>query len=151
VADGTADPPADDDYDPGEWPQPDGQVDAGKYGEPEEFDPMSLGPEIPTPPDPTETDADIDPGTHRLFWGLVVLFNVALLALSLGVMFAAFEGRLELGAQLVLVGIVLSAYGYFRYRRFRRAGSDEPGGETASDAGDQTDARDQTAAGDQNG
>jgi hypothetical protein len=116
----------------GEWPQEPGRVDTPKYGEPPEPDPHELGPPIPEAPDPTETDAEIDPGTYRLFWGLVVVFNLSLLALSLGVMFAAFEGRFEFGAQLFLAGAILFAYGYVRYRKFERekddsgAGGDDP-------------------------
>ncbi len=111
--------PDDDDYDPGQWPQPDGQVAADQYTEPEEFDPMELGPEIPEPPDPTDNETEIDPATHRLFWGLVAVFNIALLAVSLGAMFAVFEGRFELGGQLILAGVVLGGYGYYRYHRFK--------------------------------
>lgn len=119
-------PEDDEEYDPGQWPQPGGQVAAEQYAEPEEFDPSDLGPDVPEAPDPTEGDVDIDPATHRLFWGLVVVFNAALLAVSLGLMFAGFEGRYALGGQLVLAGLVLGGYGYYRYRQFR--GSDDRNG-----------------------
>jgi len=109
-------------------------VDA-KYSEPEEPDPHDLGPPIPEAPDPTETDAEIDPDTHALFWWLVVVFNVALLALSLGVMVAAFDGKWELGAQVFAGGAVLFTYGYFRYRRFERE-KDESEDESVRDAED---------------
>ncbi|MFB6073502.1 MAG: hypothetical protein ABEJ89_00660 [Haloarculaceae archaeon] len=83
--------------------------------EPEEFDPTDLGPEIPGPPEPGEADRDI----VRLFWKLVFVFNVALLALSLGVMMVAFDTRPALGVRVFLVGLVVLAYGLVRYWRFR--------------------------------
>lgn len=126
--------PADDDPVPeeGKWPQEAGHIDSPKYSEPEEPDPHDLGPPIPEAPDPTETDAEIDPGTHRLFWALVVVFNLALLALSLGVMIAAFDGKYELGGQVFLVGAVLFGYGYFRYRRFEREKDRDEDGTTTN-------------------
>lgn len=125
----------------GRFPQDSGHVDAPQYSEPEEPDPHDLGPPIPEAPDPTETDAEIDPAVQSLFWWLVLVFNAALLALSLGVMIAAFDGKYALGGQLFAVGAVQFAYGYFRYRKFERereAGEDESASpETdAGDAGD---------------
>lgn len=86
--------------------------------EPEEFDPHSLGPEIPEPPDYSEVE--VEGALQVRFWSLVGVFNVALLAVSLGLMFLVFEGALELGGQLVVAGLVLSGYGYYRYRRTKR-------------------------------
>lgn len=57
------------------------------------------------------------PQLRRRFWGLVIVFNVAVLALSLGVMLVAFRGRWQLGGQLVAAGAVLFAYGLYAYRR----------------------------------
>ncbi len=125
--DGDAVPPE------GKFPQESGRVDSPKYSEPAEPDPHDLGPPIPEAPDPTETDAEIDPATHALFWWLVIVFNVALLGLSLGVMFAAFEGKYELGAQVFAVGAVCFVYGYLRYRRFERE-KDSEGDEIEEDA-----------------
>ena len=88
--------------------------------EPEEFDPSSLGPDVPEPP-----DGDANSEVTSLFWQLVVVFNIALLGLSLGPMFAYFEGDIDLGLQLTAGGAILFAYGYFRYRRFRRRRDDE--------------------------
>jgi len=81
--------------------------------EPDEFDPSSLGPDVPEPP-----DGSANSEVAGLFWTLVVVFNVALLGLSLGPMFAYFEGRVELGLQLTAAGAILFVYGYVRYRRF---------------------------------
>ncbi|PSP83724.1 hypothetical protein BRC96_07865 [Halobacteriales archaeon QS_6_64_34] len=84
--------------------------------EPEEFDPSSLGPDIPEAPDPP--DGATNSEVTSLFWKLVVVFNVALLALSVGPMLAYFEGRVELGLRVTAVGIIVFGYGYLRYRQF---------------------------------
>lgn len=87
--------------------------------EPEEFDPDSLGPSTPSVPDLSANAANADPETARVFWVLVLVFNVALLGVSLGAMFVVFQREWELGTQLFLAGSILFAYGYYRYRRFR--------------------------------
>jgi hypothetical protein len=84
--------------------------------EPEEFDPSSLGPDIPEAPDPP--DGATNSEVTSLFWKLVVVFNVALLALSVGPMLAYFEGRVELGLRVTAIGIIAFGYGYLRYRQF---------------------------------
>lgn len=81
----------------------------------EEFDPMELGPDIPEAPDMTEVDAS--PEVQYRFWALAMVFNVALLVTSLGVMFLIFQGAWELGGQLTLAGLLLFGFGYYRYRR----------------------------------
>ncbi|MDS0257934.1 hypothetical protein NDI56_00765 [Haloarcula sp. S1CR25-12] len=86
--------------------------------EPDEFDPSSLGPDVPEAPSPPEGAANND--VTALFWKLVVVFNVALLALSVGPMIAYFEGDVDLGVRITLVGAIAAAYGYFRYRRFTK-------------------------------
>jgi hypothetical protein len=86
--------------------------------EPEEFDPSSLGPDVPEAPNPPDGTGDNE--VAALFWKLVVVFNVALLALSLGPMLAYFEGRVEFGLQVFLAGVILFGYGTFRYVQFRR-------------------------------
>lgn len=83
--------------------------------EPGEFDPDSLGPEVPTPAPPTEADSDV----RGLFWGLVLVANVALMAGSLGLMFIIFQDGWMPGVQLVLIGLVLGLYVYYRVRRFQ--------------------------------
>jgi len=89
--------------------------------EPEEFDPESLGPESPSIPDLSEKASEADPEVSGLFWWLVVVFNVALMAFSLGLMFIIFQQNWTLGGQLSLAGLVLGGYGYVRYRRFKRS------------------------------
>jgi hypothetical protein len=83
------------------------------------MDPDEIGPsvEIPTAPDPTQTDATIDPNLERLFWKLVLTFNVALFAFSLGPMLIFFRGEWAVGGAIFGLGIVTFAYGYYRYRR----------------------------------
>lgn len=98
-------------YEP-EDPEPDSP-------EPEEFDPDSLGPDPPSIPDLSEKAGEADPEVRGLFWWLVVVFNVALLSFSLGLMFVGFRENVTLGVQLTLVGLVLGGYGYLRYRRFK--------------------------------
>jgi hypothetical protein len=107
--------------------------------EPEEFDPDSLGPETPTaedliPATPSD-DVDVDPAVERLFWWLVLVFNAALLALSLGVMFVLFQGQYAFGGQLTLVGVVLFAYGYYRYRNRPKSDDDESDDDSDTDDG----------------
>ena len=96
--------------------------------EPDEFDPSSLGPDVPEAPEPPDGAADSE--VTSLFWKLVVVFNVALLALSVGPMLAYFEGRVDLGIRVTLVGVVAFAYGFFRYRRFVNERDSDEGGDT---------------------
>lgn len=84
--------------------------------EPEEFDPDSLG---PSAPDLSANASNADPETARLFWTLVMVFNISLLGVSLGVMFVVFQQNFQLGGQLFLGGSILFAYGYYRYRKFQ--------------------------------
>lgn len=88
--------------------------------EPDEFDPSSLGPDIPEPP---KGDGYSD--TTALFWQLVIVFNIALLALSLGPMFAYFQGRVQFGLRIFAVGVILFAYGMYRYLKFQRDREDD--------------------------
>lgn len=93
--------------------------------EPEEFDPETLGPDVPSPPGPGEAS---NAEAIELFVKLVVVFNIAVLALALGPMFVIFRGRTEFGLQLFLLGVLAFAYGTFRYYRFRAGGDDGAGG-----------------------
>jgi hypothetical protein len=105
--------------------------------EPDEFDPSSLGPDVPEAPEPPEGAANSE--VTSLFWKLVVVFNIALLALSVGPMLAYFEGRVDLGIRITLVGAIAFAYGVFRYRRFvneRDSVTDEEAGESDGDPAD---------------
>ncbi|MDS0277383.1 hypothetical protein NDI85_06230 [Halomicroarcula sp. S1AR25-4] len=98
--------------------------------EPDEFDPESLGPDVPKAPSPPDGSANSE--VAGLFWKLVLVFNVALLGLSVGPMLVYFEGRVDLGIRVFLVGLLAFAYGTARYVKFERertaddeAGEDE--------------------------
>jgi len=90
--------------------------------EPDEPDPREIGPRvrIPEVPEPGSGDLDADPELFRTFWKLVVVFNLALFAASLGPMLAFFRGRVLVGGGVFLLGIGSFVYGIRRYRSFRR-------------------------------
>lgn len=74
--------------------------------------------ELPSIPDvrqPGEDAADAPPGLVLTFWGLVLVFNIALMALALGAMFVLIAGRLTIGGNFLFVGALLGAYGLYRY------------------------------------
>jgi hypothetical protein len=117
--------------------------------EPEEVDPDEVGPDIPEAPKaPDMTEVDVDPGLQNRFWALVAVFNLALLAVSLGVMFVGFRGNWELGGQLTVGGLLLFGFGYYRYRKTKAAladgdragngndGAESGGGHRSADADD---------------
>ena len=77
----------------------------------------SLGPDVPTPPKaPPASEASEE--LQSMFWSVVVLLNLAILAASLGVMYVVFRGRLQFGGGLVLVGVLGGAHAYRIYRRY---------------------------------
>lgn len=53
------------------------------------------------------------------FWYLVIIFNIALLTLSLGILLLLFETNWPLGLPLIVTGIVTFTIGYYRYRHHR--------------------------------
>lgn len=85
-----------------------------------------LGPEIPEAPDPTSasaanlSNADVDSELEKQFWSLVLLFNVALFAMSLGLMLVGFEGRWQVGGALFAVGAFAFVRGWYRYKSVRK-------------------------------
>jgi len=106
--------------DGGRWPHEPGG-DGSWPDEPDEFDPTALGPnvEIPQAPDMTETDATVDPAVERLFWKLVVTFNIAVFAVSVGPMLIVFRGQWQDGGIVFAIGALTFAYGVVTYRRYR--------------------------------
>jgi len=122
-----------DDGSPGNWRE----YESVENHEPEPFDPHSLGPDIPEVD--ADADADVDTSLQIRFWALVVVFNVALLALAVGLMVIAFEGNIGLGGQLVAAGIVVSGYGYYHYRKTKRQlagfGTEATAEDSSDDAG----------------
>ncbi|WP_336345875.1 DUF7322 domain-containing protein [Halalkalicoccus ordinarius] len=102
------------------------ELDERSKHEPDEPD---LGPDVP---DATSSGGLLGPeGTSKellgTFWKLVLLFNVGLLAASLGAMLLVFEGRLRLGGGLLAAGLLALGRGVYRYRRIdpRSLGEDE--------------------------
>jgi hypothetical protein len=94
--------PDDDEFDPVE-----------QFGpfEPEEFDPAERfgSPERdlpPSPPEPPTSPEEVDPDLATAWWTSVALANVALGAVSVGLLVLYFRGRIRLGGALVLVGLV---------------------------------------------
>ncbi len=73
--------------------------------------------ELPTVPGPPSTTAaDVPPDLQRAFWTTVLVFNVALLALSVGAMMVAFDVHRALGAGFVVVGLASLGRGVLKYR-----------------------------------
>lgn len=87
---------------------------------PEEPGAGDLGPPIPEPPEIDLSDRDVPQDLLKRFWKLVGIFNVALLATSLGVLFIAFESRFSVGGSLLAVGLVAFVFGWLGYRRARK-------------------------------
>jgi len=83
------------------------------------FDTLPRDP-TPTPPEAPDTASrygDVDPDLRGLFWKLVVVFNLALFAVSLGAMLLVFRGNVTTGGALFLGGAAALVYGVYGYRR----------------------------------
>lgn len=119
------------------------------YTEPEEPRP---GPEIPEAPD--LSNRDVDPVVAGAFWTLVVVLNVGLLLVSVGVMFVVFQRNVRLGGQLTIGGLVVLAYGVYRYRNAKamvaERVADGSGADGDDSATDRDDADSSSAAQDHN-
>lgn len=80
--------------------------------------------ELPTVPDVPEVDvpevvvpeADVPGELLRDFWTTVAVFNVALLAASVGVMMLVFDVYRPFGAALLVLGLLSGVRGYLKYR-----------------------------------
>lgn len=93
--------------------------------EPAEFDPQSLGPDIPEVAQSNGSgDATADSETLQMFYAAVLFANVGLLGISLGPMLWYFRGLTETGAGLTLVGFVALGMTYRQYRLFRTGPAD---------------------------
>jgi len=60
--------------------------------------------------------SDAPPRLRIAFWSLVVVFNAAILALSVGAMFVAIRGRWQLGGSLIVAGALAFVFGAYRVR-----------------------------------
>lgn len=78
---------------------------------------------------PDESDAS--PEVRVAFWSLVVLFNLAILAIAVGAMLVGFRGRLTAGGGLLLAGALAFGVGIYRLRgvQDRLGGSPDDGGD----------------------
>lgn len=86
---------------------------------------QDLAPEVDVPSvdAPEVPDAsDAPAGLRRKFWTLVATFNIALFAVSIGLLFVVFRGRVRDGGLAVVLGLALFAAGYRRYRRYTNEG-----------------------------
>ena len=77
-----------------------------------------LGPEIPTVSD--TANRDVPSELKKQFWSLVLTFNVALFATSLGLMLVGFEGRWQVGGALFAVGVLAFLRGWYRYKSVQK-------------------------------
>lgn len=87
---------------------------------PDEPGPGDIGPPIPEVPNADLADRDVPEDLLTRFWKLVGVFNLAVLATSLGVMLIAFEDRWTVGGGLLVVGIGAFLIGWIGYRRVRK-------------------------------
>jgi len=78
-------------------------------------------------PEESEAPAEV----RAAFWSLVVLFNLAILAVAVGAMLVGFQGRLTAGGGLLLAGVLAFGLGIYRLRdvQDRFGESAENGGE----------------------
>ena len=90
---------------------------------------------------------EVHPDLLRLFVASVVALNLALLAVSLGVMLWYFEGMLQVGGALVLVGALAGFRTYQYYREYDARDWSENGDAAESDqAGANSNGADSTAS-----
>jgi hypothetical protein len=92
--------------------------------DPEQFEPdpaeeQDLGPDAPEPSIPSvDTDASAaDPALRAMFWKLVLLYKVAILGVTIGVLLVAFDTRAGAGIRLLAGAVLL--LGYTLYRTYR--------------------------------
>ncbi|MFB6228831.1 MAG: hypothetical protein ABEH88_09780 [Halobacteriales archaeon] len=110
---------------PEDQPEADTGIGAPEVDVPEVDAPEVDIPEVDAPGvDAVESEADVgvpdgsdaSAQLRASFWGVVLLFNVALLLLSVGPMFALMRGRWRLGGGLFVAGAVAFGLGVRRVR-----------------------------------
>jgi hypothetical protein len=95
-----------------------------KYKEPDPSERFDIEPNIPEAP----SAEGADPQLQMRFWSLVVIFNIAIITVSVGGMLMFFRENVQLGLQLFLAGVVISAYGFYRYRTAKETVYDDQNG-----------------------
>lgn len=98
------------------WGTPEGDDAESKFGDPEAE--LSTAPETTETPGEELASVEVDSRTTRYFWGAVALANIAVGAVSIGLMLIGFRGNWELGGGLVLIGLLAGARTYWLYREF---------------------------------
>lgn len=99
------------------------------------------------PPTISTAETDVPDDVLETFWTIVLVLNAAVLVVSLGVMFIAFEGSLTRGGALVAGGVVLFAFAGRRYVRFREDDGSGPGRDSDERDADERDADERDATG----
>jgi hypothetical protein len=107
------------------WPdEPDEADPEARWGDPERDLVENIAIEAePKPESESEPEFDADAvggDLSRLFWASVVLVNLAVFALSLGLMLIVFRGQWLLGLGLVGGGTVALSRTYSLYQQFKR-------------------------------
>jgi len=109
--------------------------------EPEEFDPSSLGPDVPEAPSAPDGAADTE--VAALFWKLVLLYKLSIIGGTLGVLLLVFDQGPDVGLELVVGGVVLFGYSLYATRRGKKRieagefdGDDPPAGDPAEETAD---------------
>ncbi|WP_440991088.1 DUF7322 domain-containing protein [Haloarchaeobius baliensis] len=115
--------------------EPDPEADLRDYEA--ELTPSVRIPEAPSPGSTADIDAPAD--LQRKFWILVLAFNAALLAGSLGALYVIFRGDWYLGGRLLAAGLVCFVYGVYRLRTWDLPRGDGSKAASASAAGGATD------------
>ncbi|MFD1644845.1 DUF7322 domain-containing protein [Haloarchaeobius litoreus] len=121
--------------------EPDPEADLRDYEA--ELTPSVRIPEAPSPSSTADIDAPAD--LQRKFWVLVLAFNAALLAGSLGALYVIFRNDWYLGGRLLAAGLVCFAYGAYRLRTWDLPRGDGSKSVSASTPADD----DESAAGDE--
>jgi hypothetical protein len=86
--------------------------------EPDEPDPETkYAPDIPSVSIPDTSEVDVPPEVARMFWRIVIVVNIGVLAVSLGLMIIYFRGQWPIGGSAIALGLGTLAYGYLIYWR----------------------------------
>ncbi|ADD05996.1 uncharacterized protein Nmag_2435 [Natrialba magadii ATCC 43099] len=72
-----------------------------------------------TIPEVSTAESDVPKELLKLFWGIVLVLNAAILAVALGLLFIIFEGVSQMALTLIAGGLVLFGFAYYRYRSYR--------------------------------